>query len=605
MVLIDALENGAKIMAKLHRRGPVYYVVINVPTDLHAAMGCKQKWISLRTKDRKEATRRQAAVIDEWMATFDELSRRRDLNDADIAGAVWEHYTSKTDEGDRERASRPTTAQIDDAIEKAGVAAIRSGAHKAGPIAMINAMTEVETLANKATWAARRRAARLNRLRSDLASGDTRLIEPDADRFLAKHGFTIEHGSELYRELCHKLMRADIEQLERYAERDRGDYTGKPKDPIVVEPAEMPDMPDAGGDRIMPLFAKYEAENPNSIRPETFKQTRRDVQHFSDFVGPRVRVSKIDRRMVREWKDLLTQWPVKAADTAAFEGLSVKEIIAANNRLERPKPAITRNTIRRYMASLSGFCRWLVVHDYLAANPVTDMLPKKNGPANKRRTFTDDALSTLFTSPLFTTCKSDVWRDVDKPGNVAVRDHRYWIPYVMLYSGARPGEIAQLHVDDVRQTHGVWIMHITEEGEGRKRTKTKGSMRVVPIHDELTKLGFVEHCQRMAAAGHKQVFPEVDIPEEGQVAAAFSREFNRYLAKIGVKTGTDIVTYSLRHTFIGRARDAGFLDEEIGTVVGHDKPTMTGRYGTEHSGSLKRRATLVNNVRYPTIEARS
>jgi integrase len=94
------------------------------------------------------------------------------------------------------------------------------------------------------------------------------------------------------------------------------------------------------------------------------------------------------------------------------------------------------------------------------------------------------------------------------------------------------------------------------------------------------------------------MFPEVEIPEEGRIAAQFCREFNRYLAKIGLKTGPETATYSLRHTFIDRARLAGIMDEEIATVVGHDRPTMTGRYGNEQEGALKRRLEIAESVRF-------
>jgi len=63
-------------------------------------------------------------------------------------------------------------------------------------------MTDVEILANKPTWAANRRKARLNRLRADLGTGDTRIIEPDADAFLRKSGFQIAKGSEQYIATC-------------------------------------------------------------------------------------------------------------------------------------------------------------------------------------------------------------------------------------------------------------------------------------------------------------------------------------------------------------------------------------------------------------------
>lgn len=87
----------------LHRRGAVYYVIVTVPTDLQAAFGGtkprKQIWASLRTKDRAEAKRRKSAVIDQWTATFDEMRRRRDLTDEDIAVAVWDHYAAGVEAG--------------------------------------------------------------------------------------------------------------------------------------------------------------------------------------------------------------------------------------------------------------------------------------------------------------------------------------------------------------------------------------------------------------------------------------------------------------------------------------------------------------------------
>ena len=73
--------------------------------------------------------------------------------------------------------------------------------------------------------------------------------------------------------------------------------------------------------------------------------------------------------------------------------------------------------MRRYLGSLSGFCRWLVKNDYLAANPVAE----EDRALSQADTFKDDALNTLFI-----TAKGDQWRDIDKPGNFAGRDHRFW-----------------------------------------------------------------------------------------------------------------------------------------------------------------------------------
>lgn len=171
----------------LTRRGAVYYARIFVPKDLHGAMGKTEIRPSLQTRDYAEAKRRKSALVDEWTVTFDNLRRRRDLTDADIAAAVWDHYTVALDAGDRERATRPTKAEIGAAIHQAATDALSGSELPLSDVAIINAMTDVNILASRAGWAAQRRSTRLGRVRSDLASGDTRLIEPDADAFIAKN----------------------------------------------------------------------------------------------------------------------------------------------------------------------------------------------------------------------------------------------------------------------------------------------------------------------------------------------------------------------------------------------------------------------------------
>lgn len=267
----------------LIRRNGTYYARIYIPQDLQAAFGGKkEKWQSLRTKEPREARARLAAVLDEWEGAFADMRRRLDLSDDDIQAAVFDHYTAKVEQGDRELVA-PTETEIwraiDSAVEKART-------HPLGPgmFDPINAMTDVEILVNKSDWAAQRRRSRLNRLRADLGSGDTQLIELDADRFIREKGYHAAKGSSRYRELCLKLMRGEIEALQRISEHEAGDYTGRIKDAIVAEPAVRKEAPiDFAGETVMQLYDRFAKENPNGIRPETLNAGRRDVQLFADF----------------------------------------------------------------------------------------------------------------------------------------------------------------------------------------------------------------------------------------------------------------------------------------------------------------------------------
>lgn len=144
--------------------------------------------------------------------------------------------------------------------------------------------------------------------------------------------------------------------------------------------------------------------------------------------------------------------------------------------------------------------------------------------------------------PLFAGCKRDeaphFW---NKPGTVLIRDHSYWVSLIMLYCGRRPAEIAQLTVKDIRQDQETCIRHIAEMsdegGENLKSLKTLGSRRIVPLPPQLVRLGFLNYLEETKNAGHSRVFQFATRNARGQMIADFSRDFGRYLAKIGVKQG--------------------------------------------------------------------
>lgn len=581
------------------RGGGVYYAQIAVPVDLQSIVGAKMKERSLRTKDHREAKRLMMPVIATWNAQFDDLRARRALTSDDKADAIWRHYTGTLERYDQIQASRPTVAEVHAATDAAMADARKSGAADAGPIAMINAMTDVEILANKAAWEARRRVARLNRLRADLSAGDHSVVANDVDAFLEQNKLLVDPASADRGDLARKMMRAEIEALERTLERDRGDYSGTPNDPIVRPATGNSRQQAKPGETIMELFEQYAAENPKGIATDTIAQARRDVGLFVDYVGNTYPANRIDKKAVREWKALLMKFPVKATESKDFAGMKLAQIVRHNEKIG--KPVISPRTVNRYLAGFSAFCSWLVNHGYLDQNPADGMFLKK--PKEKTTIpFTDDQMNTLFKSPLFTGCQSaDEWRNVAKPGNVMIRDHRYWVPLVMLYSGARPAEIAQLAVSDVRQEHGHWIMHVTTEGEGEKSVKTKGSMRVIPVHPELIRLGLIKYRDGMESAGQQRLFPHAERNARGQMIADFSREFGRYLTRLGLKVGRGLSLYSFRHGAADALRRAGYLDEQFGFILGHTSATMTGRYGIMPQGMLQQRVDLVNAIAYPAL----
>ncbi|MBY0136888.1 MULTISPECIES: site-specific integrase [Paracoccus] len=588
----------------LFRRGATYYARIDVPLDLVPVAKTTTWKKSLKTKDEAEAKRSLPAVIAAWQREFDDMRARRALVPADMENATWDHYTEALARDDDARTQLPGADQIEAETAKLMEKAERGDIASADPLVILDATLDLKVKQEAYAVASDMRQAKLTDLRKHLTKGETALIAADVDDYLHRNKLLVDRGTPDWISLARRMMRAEIEALQRTLERDRGDFTGQPADPLV-KPATGPRREAAKpGESIMEIFEVFARENPRGVAKDRVDQCRRDIGTFVDLVGASFPIAKISKAEVRDWKQLLVKYPVKATETKAFAGMNIQQVIKANERIG--KPVIADRTVNRYLSSLSAFLSWAVNNGYLNSNPIEGLMLKKETKA-PTVPFKSDQLVTLFNSPWFTGCKSaDEWRNVAKPGNVLIRDHRFWVPLIMLYSGARPGEIGQLAVNDVRQEHGHWIMHITTEGsdetEEGKSVKTAGSMRVVPVHPELIRLGFIRYHEKRVKQGGAALFPDAVRNERGQMMADVSREFGRYLTRIGLKQGRGLSLYSFRHGAADALRRAGYLDNQFGFILGHTEASMTGRYGIMPQGMLEQRVELVRAISYPGLD---
>ena len=157
------------------------------------------------------------------------------------------------------------------------------------------------------------------------------------------------------------------------------------------------------------------------------------------------------------------------------QGLSNRSIASLTEKyldLKRPewapKTRLDNKTVLNLFGEVVGFSR-----------PVDAEHRSPRG----RYPFSEKQLRKLFSSPVYTGCKSASRRSAK--GQHVIRDGKFWIPLIALYSSMRLGEIVQLLVGDIKSEHGVAYFDICR-GEGeKKQIKTASSMRRVPIHKML------------------------------------------------------------------------------------------------------------------------
>ena len=132
---------------------------------------------------------------------------------------------------------------------------------------------------------------------------------------------------------------------------------------------------------------------------------------------------------------------------------------------------------------------------YVEFNPFSKGIKPPKGKGNEQsRCFTAEELQKYI----------DVLTEYHNPETLELT----WLPLIMLFSGMRPNEVAQLYVDDIRtdSKDNIYFFRITSNEERRQRVKTQEA-REVPIHATLIELGFLNYVESMRAAGKEQVFP--------------------------------------------------------------------------------------------------
>ncbi|ACF02493.1 integrase family protein [Rhodopseudomonas palustris TIE-1] len=562
-----------------------YYVRMAVPRDLQVRMGTPGKprrelRKSLNTPDAREAKRLSRPILDEWERTFAELRRPKQLTEAELQNAIWRRYLELINADERFRQELPTGDELNAIWEYLEA--------EFGEL-NITAYRIFEELRDRFESNQRERVERLAQMKVEAARGETKLIADVVEQVIEARRLGVDPGTPEYRKLAQGLQRAELEGLKRTVERDAGDFSGESKDKLVQQPTVF-DPPK--GEGILELYDRYAREKSGRVSADTWAQNRKVVALFDNFVGGNAHISALTRKNVREWKEKLFEWPVKAIEASEFRGLSFLDTIERNKVVG--KPVIQHKTINRYLAALGGFSDWLLANDFIGEQIMQGMYLEVDRRKKTVLPYSADQMRRIFESPLFHRCGGDKLEH--QKGNVEVRDWRYWIPLIAVHSGARLGEICQLMTADVRQLHDVWIFHITEEGgAGTKSTKTEGSMRVVPMHSKLIELGFLKYHARMSAMGDR-LFPEIKADARGYISGKASTFFNDYFRAIGVKSDRSLNFHSFRHGFADALRRAGYYDEQFGPLLGHTKSTTTGRYGIESEMVIADRVKMVEAV---------
>jgi integrase len=242
-------------------------------------------------------------------------------------------------------------------------------------------------------------------------------------------------------------------------------------------------------------------------------------------------------------------------------------------------------TINKNITRFNAVFRYALQHGYITVNYADGLKIKgKKKAREQRKVYDANELTKWVTSPIYTECS------VEK---ILERPERFWVLLIMMFNGCRNNEVCQLYKEDVKEIDGIWCIDINDEKD--KKVKTAESVRIVPIHPSIIKLGFLKY---VASVDHERIFPSLRTDEKQR--EGYSYLFNKWCERYNRQYISDDkkkVPYSLRHNFITNLKEQDISETLVAEITGHTIESMTyGRYGKSYG--IPTRFETVKKVNY-------
>lgn len=335
----------------------------------------------------------------------------------------------------------------------------------------------------------------------------------------------------------------------------------------VFHPDPAPANPVASSANTEPKPSPRFSEKTEEFLEEKSRSTR-DHRGYSSQTQAQTRAT------FRLWLELMEDRPVReytGEDAAEFRKLilslpashgkgakiSAREAIAKAE--ENGAPLMSMKTAKRHFSTLRQYWTWLRPLGHVGENIFSGHpFPGTKSSKKKRNDWSVEDLQRLFwTRQWRSTAWDSAWR---------------WLPLIALHTGMRLEEICRLRPSvDIVELHDHMCFDIQEHEAPWPRwdPKSEAGERLIPVHSFLLKLGFSDVVEKRRREKSNYLFPELSPSgPDGKLGFAFSREFSRFKANLGIDRMT--VFHSFRHSFRTVLENTEFKDSWIDAVMGHE-----------------------------------
>ena len=270
------------------------------------------------------------------------------------------------------------------------------------------------------------------------------------------------------------------------------------------------------------------------LREKTLIEYRNTLDLMVEIIGD-FPINQLSQKHGRLLSASLEKLPPRRKTDGRYNQKSVKQLI----KMEVDNPMDTR-TVNKLIQRCSTWLNWVIRNGYYNDR---NIFHGKSIPSNKgkntitRQPFTDKQLKLIFN-------KGYLQRTLNSTSHC--KFVFYWIGILGLHHGTRLQETSQLYISDIYPLNKIWVIDINDNTKDKK-LKTPNSKRIIPLHQTLIDLGFLDYLHILEQNGKERLFHELTLGRDGYTKNP-SRFFNDYLRELGIKSATEKYDFhSLRH----------------------------------------------------------
>ena len=462
-------------------------------------------------------------------------------------------------------------------------------------------------------------ASRLSRLRYALSTPHTGDPEGFNEKFamaLSSQGIRVRPDHPvLDRQELRTAFRLAWLDVERFTDDFRNDrFNGWPETdddqevPAGPAPSVAARAPKPEGDlSVLELYDRWASVAPIKLEA----RNRGYVERLSEFLGSKT-IDQIEPHDLARFKVEAAKFPV--GRSPAILAMNFNEIVEWAEGPGRDEPKIKPITLWKWINTFNGMFAYAAKNRWIDFNPADDTMAKPPRTRNARVALTAQDIAEIFSRPMFTGFEGRADAGYrERKGPAIVRDAKFWIPIVALYTGARLEEIGSTLASEVRQQDGIWLFDILDRGDEdadahHRSIKNPQSRRVVPLHGKLIELGFLEYVASVSSTGF--LFPDLKptrTPTGWKRTAKFSKwwgHFRRANAKAaGEGMGSKKKPFhSFRHATIRALRKPGINPVLAYLLVGHEDGEIDRmNLGYGEGADLTTLKETVDQIEFPTF----